>query len=287
MKSCGELEFVVPKATADAFCDWARETFGTEPVCLESPAGQTAVVAVYGTDERQAAQWARRGIPPEYGVLSARARRCEEREWTGFWRRHFRTTDVGRRLRVVPAWEKAPDRKRINLKIDPGLSFGTGMHFTTRFCLEQLEAALDGPGVGSDMLDAGSGSGILAIAAAKLGAGRVDAFDFDPVCVAQFGKNRRMNRVPPARIRYVLGDVATWTTSRRYGVVCANILSSILIQTAPRLWKITAGRLILAGIRDSEADEVADAFLRLGAREAVRDSDGEWCGLVMKRRRHP
>lgn len=285
MKSCGELEFVVPKATAEAFCDWAREAFGTEPVCLERPEGETAVVAVYGTDARQAEAWARRGIPEAFGVVSARARRCEEREWTGFWRRHFRTTDVGKRLRVVPAWEKAPDRKRVNLKIDPGLSFGTGMHFTTRFCLEQLEAALEGEGAGVDMLDAGSGSGILAIAAAKLGAGRVDAFDFDPVCVAQFGKNRRMNGVPAGRIRYELGDVATWKAPQRYGVVCANILSQVLIRTAGRLWKTTAGRLILAGIRDQEADEVAEAFLRLGAREAVRDSDGEWCGIVMERRR--
>ena len=159
------------------------------------------------------------------------------------------------------------------------------MHFTTRFCLEQLEAALEGDEAGADMLDAGSGSGILAIAAAKLGAGRIDAFDFDPVCVAQFGKNRRMNGVAAGRIRYELGNVETWEAGRRYGVVCANILSQVLIRTAERLWGMTAGRLILAGIRDAEADEVADAFLRLGAQESVRDSDGEWCGIVMKRGR--
>jgi ribosomal protein L11 methyltransferase len=283
MKSCGELEFVLPKENAEAFCVWAREAFGTEPVWMERPRGRTAVVAVYGADEATAAAWARRGIPGEFGVVSARARRCDEREWTGFWRHHFKTTDVGRRLRVVPAWEKAPDRRRVNLKIDPGLSFGTGMHFTTRFCLEQLEEALEGA-AGMSVLDAGSGSGILAIAAAKLGAGRIDAYDVDPVCVRRFAANRRLNRVPPGRIRYELGNVMDWGGGgKRYGVVCANILSHLLIRAAERLWALTEWRLILAGIRDAEADEVAAAYWRLGARERVRDSDGEWCGLVMER----
>jgi len=285
VKSCGELEFVVPKARAEAFCDWAREAFGAEPVWMERPGGETAVVAVYGADERQAAAWARRGTPAEFGVLSARARRCDEREWTGFWKHHFRTADVGRRLRVVPVWEKAPDRRRVNLKIDPGLSFGTGMHFTTRFCLEQLEDALAAAGAGSRVLDAGSGSGILAIAAVKLGAGRVDAYDVDPACVSHFARNRRMNRLAPGRVNYGRGNVMDWAPADgiRYDAVCANILSHLLVRAAPRLWGMTAGRLILAGIRDAEADGVADAFLRLGARETVRDSDGEWCGLVMAR----
>ena len=136
------------------------------------------------------------------------------------------------------------------------------------------------------MLDAGSGSGILAIAAAKLGAGRIDAFDVDPVCVAQFAKNRRLNRVAAGRIRYEEGNVMTWGGDEAnvpYEVVCANILSHLLVRSAKRLWGLTApgGRLILAGIRDSEGDEVSDAYRALGARELGRDSDGEWCGLVM------
>ena len=286
MKSCGELEFVVEKGKAEAFCEWAREAYGAEPAWMERPGDGASVVTVYGADEAEVEGWLRRGVPEGMGVVSARARRCDEREWTGFWKHHFRAADVGRRLRVVPVWEKVPDRRRVNLKIDPGLSFGTGMHFTTRFCLEQLEDALGRAGAGASVLDAGSGSGILAIAAAKLGAGRIDAFDVDPVCVAQFAKNRRLNRVAAGRIRYEEGNVMTWGGDEAnvpYEVVCANILSHLLVRSAKRLWGLTApgGRLILAGIRDSEGDEVSDAYRALGARELGRDSDGEWCGLVM------
>ena len=274
MDPCRELEFVVPRDRAEAFCEWLRGTFGTEPVSMERPRGDAAWVAVYGSPA-EVAGWLRSPVPPEFGLVSARDRPCDPDSWTTFWRHHFRTADIGRRLRVVPAWERAPDRRRVNLRIDPGLSFGTGNHFTTRFCLEQIEAALDGPLRGESFLDAGSGSGVLAVAAAKLGAGRIDAYDIDPVCVAQFPRNRRLNRIPAGRIGYSQGNVLTWEAPvPAYGLVCANILSHLLVKAAPRLRALAARRLLLAGIRDSEADEVADAYLRLGAREILRDSDG-------------
>jgi ribosomal protein L11 methyltransferase len=279
-----ELEAVLPRERAEAFCAWVREAWGLEPVWMEKPGRVLAVVSVY--EEAGAGTLAARAgeVPrAEFGVRSVRLRRCEEKEWSTFWRHHFRTTDIGRRFRTVPAWEKCPDRKRINLRLDPGMSFGTGCHFTTRFCLEELERACGARKVGS-MLDAGAGSGILAMAAAKLGVERVVAFDFDPVCVAQFPANRRLNRLGPGAVRYELGNVLRWGRGEgKFDVVCANILSHILIAAAPRLWRLTGWRLVLAGIREVEADEVAAAFLRLGARETTRDGDGEWCGIVMER----
>ena len=249
---------------------------------MERPRGGRAVVAAYFGTAGEAE--ARRGeLPGTLGVFSAQAMACREEQWTTFWMHHFQVRDVGRRLRVVPKWEKAPDRRRINVRIDPGLSFGTGDHFTTRFCLEELERACDELAPGS-MLDVGTGSGILAIAAAKMGVKRVEAFDFDPVCVEKCVENAALNRLDRMRIRFYGGDVLGSGWCRRPAdVVCANVLTHVLVEAAPALWRATRKRLLLTGIREFEGDAVAEAFVAGGAREVRREGDGEWCGIVMER----
>ena len=282
MNSCGQMELVLAKRDADSFCDWVRDRWGVEPVSLEKPRGDQAVVKIYfGTlAEAQAHQ---RRLPKAFALSSVQTMACREEQWTTFWRHHFHTQDIGRRLRTVPVWETPPDRKRINLRIDPGLSFGTGDHFTTRFCLEELERACADLQPRS-MLDAGTGSGILAIAAAKLGVKTIAAFDFDPICVKKCAENAALNRLGKDRIRFYFGDVLQdgWMT-RPADVVCANILTHVLIQAAPALWQATKKRLILTGIREFEGDSVADVFVARGAREVLRDGDGEWCGIVLDR----
>ena len=280
--SCGRLEVVLAKDAAEAFCDWVREQWAREPVTLEAPRGTRAVVEIY-FDTPEEAEARRRRLPGHVALSGARAMACHEAQWTTFWRHHFHTRDIGRKLRIVPVWEKAPDRRRINLKIDPGLSFGTGGHFTTRFCLEELESVCAERRPRS-LLDAGTGSGILAIAAARLGVQGIEAFDHDPVCVAMSRKNAALNRLPRGRIRFYAGDVLAEGWCRRPAdVVCANILTGVLIEAAAGLWAATRKRLIATGIRESEGDSVAEAFVRLGAREIRRDGDGEWCGLVFDR----
>jgi len=283
VKTLWQLNVVIAKANTEAFCDWVRAEWAIEPVAMERPHGDHAVVNMY-FDSRSVAHARQRAAAGFDGLISAHVLPCHEKEWTTFWRHHFRVLDIGRRLRIVPIWEKAPDRKRLNLKIDPGLSFGTGDHFTTRFCLEALEAACDAIRPKS-MLDAGTGSGILAIAAAKLGVPRIAAFDNDPVCVKQSRKNAILNRLGAKRIRFFEADVLAhgWETPAA-DIVCANILTPILIQAAPALWRDTRRQLMLTGIRETEGDSVAQAFHELGAREILRDGDGEWCGLVFARR---
>ena len=280
--SSGQLELVMAKGDAESFCEWVRLNWGLEPVTLEQPQGERSVVVVYFDTESDARSH-RRKLPGEFTYLSARASRCREEQWTTFWRHHFHVTDIGRRLRTVPVWEKPPDRRRINLRIDPGLSFGTGEHFTTRFCLEELERAC-AEFKPRSMLDAGTGSGILAIAAAKLGVKTVHAFDFDPVCVEKCAENAALNKLGKNHIHFYHADVLRegWL-KKPADVVCANILTHILIEAAPALWRATKRRLILTGIREAEGDAVAEAFLALGARETLRDGDGEWCGIVLDR----
>jgi ribosomal protein L11 methyltransferase len=267
---------------ADEFCDWVREHWAVEPVSLQQPHGDQAVVDIY-FDTLAEAEAKRRKLPNMFAIASVQALACHEEQWITFWRHHFHIQDIGRRLRTVPVWEKAPDRKRINLTIDPGLSFGTGDHFTTRFCLEELERACAELKPRS-MLDAGTGSGILAIAAAKLGVKTIHAFDYDPVCVEKCAENAALNQLKPGSIRFYHADILRdgWL-KKPADVVCANILTHILIQAAPALWRATNKRLILTGIREFEGDSVAEAFISGGAREVLRDGDGEWCGIVLDR----
>jgi ribosomal protein L11 methyltransferase len=158
------------------------------------------------------------------------------------------------------------------------MSFGTGDHITTRFCLEAIDR-LCRPRPAASLLDAGTGSGILAIAAAKLGVPRIVAIDSDPLAVAQARENLRMNRVA-GRVRLRTGDITSAAPLGRFDVVCANLFGGLLIRAAARLCRAARRRLVLGGIREIEADAVADAYAALGAREIERDGDGEWCGLV-------
>ncbi len=282
--SYGQLQVVLDSALAEPFCDWLRETFDREPVSLAPPHHPTSVVDLY-FDTLADAQAALRLLPSApFPLASARAFLCDASRWTDFWRRHFRVTEVGKRLRTVPVWETPPPSDRIDILIDPGLSFGTGAHFTTRFCLEALEYSAGNlrPAPAS-LLDAGTGSGILSIAALRLGFTDIDAFDYDPSCIEKSAENLALNSVPPDAIRFFHADVLSFRPARRYDVVCANILSSVLIEAATTLWSATARHLIVSGIRAYEGDAVSEVFCGRGAREILRDDDGEWCGLLFSR----
>lgn len=282
MKPDGKLEVVLAREDADMLCDWIRARWAVEPVCVERPRQAHAVVTIYFSSLEEAGA-RQQELPDEFFCSSVQVLPCREEDWMTFWQHHFQVQEIGQRLRTVPAWEDIPDRKRINIRIDPGLSFGTGDHFTTRFCLEELERACIRFRPGS-MLDAGTGSGILAIAAAKLGVPRVEAFDHDPACLARCEKNAALNQLESGRIRFFTANVlqdSGWC--RPADVVCANILTQVLMAAAPALWQATRKRLILTGIREAEGDSVAEAFLPGGAREILRDGDGEWCGMVLDR----
>ncbi len=274
--------WVKPEA-ADAFCGWVRSALGQEPACWEERGGGEARVDVYfeGAEEALSA----RGRLGECGVRGAQDGGLEcvgEESWTGFWKYHFHAMPVGKTLQTMPVWEEAPDNGRTVLRIDPGLSFGTGGHFTTRFCLEALEEAVEELRPRS-MLDAGAGSGILSIAAVKLGVGEVSGFDWDPVAVERCEANAELNGLAKGRIWFWQQDVRGWRPEGPVDVVCANILSSVLLEAAEALWAATGRRLILSGLRESEGGAVSAAFEALGARLRRREGDGEWCGLVMER----
>ncbi|AKJ63827.1 50S ribosomal protein L11 methyltransferase [Kiritimatiella glycovorans] len=265
---------------AGALAETLRARFELEPVEVGVPESPCVFLELYLPDgaaaERIAAAAA--DLP---GILKSSVRHYEARDWAESWKHHFRAADIGRRLRVAPPWEAGSGpAERIEVIVNPGLSFGTGLHFTTRFCLESLEdAAARFPGCG--FADLGTGSGVLAVAAARLGFRPVLGTDYDPQCIESARDNAARNGVERA-LALQVHELGRDGPLPRHEVVCANILSSVLLRCAPQLKALTGSLLILSGIREEEIDRVSAAFYALGAQEEVRDGDGRWAGLIMR-----
>jgi ribosomal protein L11 methyltransferase len=275
------LTLEAPAGDADALALRLAEEYGVQPVTLEKPGCPVAWIEIYYASANEAER-ARRALGRRAPVRAAQVRTCAPRDWLAFWRHHFRRHDVGASLRICPVWEKAgPGRgARKVIRIDPGASFGTGEHFTTRFCLEMIDRLCQKSGLRS-LLDVGTGSGILAIAAARLGCRRAVGIDTDELALAQARRNVARNRVG-SRVRLRVQDIAQVERNGLFEVVCANIIGAVLVDHAPSLARVTRRHLILSGIREFEADGVADAYQALGGREVVRDGDGEWAGMMFE-----
>jgi ribosomal protein L11 methyltransferase len=205
-------------------------------------------------------------------------------DWDRRWREFHKPLVLDGRLAVRPPWEP-PVGAAVELVIDPGQAFGTGAHATTRLCLElMLElASADGPGPQGAFLDLGSGSGVLAIAAARLAWDPVVALDYDPASVEAAVDNARMNgvRIEVGRHDLRVDPVATGRT------VAANLLRPLLLAWASRLAAAPADAVpetvIASGLLIGEADEVSDAFAALALIEAARRESGEWAALLLSR----
>jgi ribosomal protein L11 methyltransferase len=274
------LSLQVRPCAADSLAECFRKKWMVEPVQLARPGETAAWLEVYFPTAVEAIL-ASFALSSNQNVLARSVRRCMPRDWRSFWTRHFQARDIGARLRVCPVWSRRPKRGRVNVVINPGLSFGTGDHFTTRFCLEMIDS-LSHPCPPASFLDVGAGSGILAIAAARLGARRVVAIDNDEQSLRQARANAKLNGLTK-RICWIVSDITVDALpAGRFDIVCANLYAILLGNAARSLTRATKKRLILSGIREQETDRVADAFLELGAREIVRDGNGEWSGLVFE-----
>ena len=222
---------------------------------------------------------ARRALEDALSIVGSGAKvemgELPDEDWKYAYRRHFKTELIGRRLAVVPAWEKPPRGRRVSVVIDPGMAFGTGGHETTRACLEYIEA-LSGELEGAAFLDMGCGSGILSIAAAKLGFGRVEGFDVDPCAVAAAQENAARNGVSVPYRRFALGRRNPERPRRRSDLVVANILGPLLVRFADEICAYVGGRLVISGILDTIYPEVLAAYVSRGFTEISRTTKGEW-----------
>jgi len=206
--------------------------------------------------------------------------KVKREDWAESWKRHFHPLEIGKTLLVKPSWSKKRPRKgQAVVILDPGLSFGTGQHPTTSFCLNELVRGRKN-GTAQSFLDIGTGSGILAIAAAKLGCAPVHAFDFDPESVRVARDNAKKNRVD-AKLKPTRGDITKLPLkpARQYDLVCANLISNLLIAEKRRIVNRLKpdGTLVLAGILAVEFVGVERTFEKLGLKLAAKRVENEWC----------
>ena len=203
----------------------------------------------------------------------------QQEDWQNAWKKYYHAMDIGSRLAIVPGWESY-DTDRIRITMDPGLAFGTGTHETTALCLELLDSLVQG---GERVLDVGTGSGILAIAALKLGAREADGVDIDPMCVRTAGENAERNGVD-GRFRVLVGDLSD-KAEGVYDIITANIVAAAILSLAPAVPALMApgAKFICSGIIDERKDEVLAGLQASGLRPVeIKEKRGWVCILCEK-----
>jgi ribosomal protein L11 methyltransferase len=268
-----ELHFTARKDQVQALEEWLFER-GALSVTLEDDADQpllepgpgetplwdvVRVTALYVGD--QDITPILEEIPPNLIISASRAPvPVADREWARVWENEFHPLQMGERLWICPSWTPPPDPDAINILLDPGLAFGTGTHPTTAMCLRSMDADL---GSGARVVDYGCGSGILGIAAVRLGATAALGVDNDPQAITASLNNAARNHVPREAFSVVLPEdelVSSWRGGATW--VVANILAGPLVVLAPVLTSLMTpgGRLLLAGLLADQAEEVIKAY---------------------------
>lgn len=212
---------------------------------------------------------------PSTSVRTLDLREVADQDWLGEWKKSWQPVAVGLRFIIAPPWAEVAAGDRLVIRIEPGMAFGTGTHETTRLCLAGIEQYFSG----GSFLDVGTGTGILAIAAAKLfPEARIEACDTDAEAVAIARENALLNDV--AQIEFRIGTIAETTASA--DLVCANLTADVIAPLLPALLGVTCGRLILSGILDTQAEVVNARIQELGiAAPLATMQDGEWVAFVL------
>jgi ribosomal protein L11 methyltransferase len=216
-----------------------------------------------------------------YGLTSSSVREMrvyevENQDWLSEWKKTWQPIEVGDRFLIAPPWSEVADAgERIVIRIEPGMAFGTGTHETTRLCLKAIEKYFEG----GSFVDVGTGTGILAIAAAKLFPdAAIAAFDTDADAIAIARENAAQNNV--AGIDFCVDSISGTTPSA--GLVCANLTAPVILELLPTLLGATCGRLVLSGLLDSQVELITDRLRELSINDTVETNrDGEWVAIVV------
>jgi len=216
--------------------------------------------------------------------VTVSTRIVEDQDWSESWKNFFFVTRVTDTLVIRPSWrEFQPLPNDIVIDIDPGMAFGTGTHETTSMCLALIQEQMT---PGASFLDVGTGSGILMIAAAKLGAGTLKGLDNDGVAVEIAGKNLEQNKIPPRSFEISCTTLDQYP-QERFDLLTANILAEVIIKILPEIKTRLApkGRAILSGIINDWADRVKTALADNGFTLVKTTAQGEWVAMVVEKTR--
>jgi ribosomal protein L11 methyltransferase len=300
-----EVSLIVDGEMAEAVAE-AMARFVENGVAIESTAvtaeaddsqgravGPLRVCAYLPVDERleetrqrlEEALWYLGRIRP---LPPAQFRLVAEADWANAWKEHYRPIPIGQRLEITPAWLEAQDPRRVTVRMDPGMAFGTGTHPTTQLCLELIEERFSRPGQPgpAEMIDLGCGSGILAIAALKLGARAALGVDIDPEAATAAAENAALNGVAE-RFEAGLGSSEDIRAGKfalhRAPLVAANILAVVIVRLLDdglEQLLTPGGELLLSGILQEQAAEVEAALARRGLQVSERRVQGDWIALA-------
>ena len=288
MEALQQVSLATTLEAAEAVGIILERIFGQAPSVYQHPEQSGPVISIYPPAKQRITGAQRRQLAGELEALEScgvpvgdgelKVKPLGREDWVDSWKRHFKPLNIRGKILVRPDGIRAkaqPGQKLVVL--NPGLSFGTGQHATTCYCLEQMVARrVRSP---QSLLDVGTGSGILAIAAAKLGYVPVKAFDFDAVAVQVARDNAKRNRVPE-KIRLSIGDINNMSRRPRvrYDMVCANLFHDLLKANAEVLIARVKpkGCLLLAGILEEQFDSLRDVFEATGMRLRHSKRQGEW-----------
>lgn len=226
------------------------------------------------------------------GSLEIHLADMKDEDWSENWKKYFKPLEIGEKVIVIPQWEESvPDTDRVKFIINPGMSFGTGSHQSTRMCIEEIEKNIH---YGDNVLDLGCGSGILSVIALLLGASEATAVDIDPMAVDVAYSNLELNKLPREIYHGFAGDIITDTALReklaeqKHDIVLANIVADVIIALSEfvHIFMKDDGVFICSGIIIDRKDEVADALRNAGLKiESIREM-GEWAAIVCTKNAH-
>jgi len=284
-----ELKAEIPAAAADATDDVLLERGVSGWSLLQDVIVQRAwIVGIFASEAEVKAEWA--GLSPLLPVApitDPTIRPLADEDWRDSYKAHFKSWTTGR-MHWVPIWEReayALPAGDVALWLDPGLAFGTGNHETTRLCCERLVAYAAERGPVGAVIDAGCGSGILALSAAKLGFTNVTGFDNDPEAVRISEENAALNELQ-GRVRFFAGDLVSGLAGRKAALVLANIQADVLKRFTTELTTAIepGGWLVLSGILAKELDEVREAFVTAVPTWLISTRVmGEWSDIELRR----
>ena len=223
---------------------------------------------------------------PEYAPLIMSMEEVKDADWENNWKQFYKPMEIGERLLVLPEWEESDDTGRVRLILNPGLTFGTGSHATTRLCLRALDEKIHG---GEKVLDLGCGSGILSIAALVLGAKEAFACDIDDKCINVAYENAALNGIDRTHYTVRCGDVTRDSRLQKefggeYDIVVANIVADVIISLSSQVRRFLkeGGCFLCSGIIDTRAEEVRAQLEKDGWTVEKAQSDEGWYAFLCR-----